>query len=855
MRRIISILAICLVLSDVMAQTQTNDVATDFIKAYETFMSDNYSQAIKEFKTIYETVSSKEDKAIVVQCLSSSYMCSGKYKEAESLLLNTISIFENESEKKTSSYRELLNSISLVYLELYNFKKANEYINEAKSLFEENLDFGDGYVRCLSIMSGIQLELGYKILGRMLIDAAVRQARSNYKRLNKEQMIESSLLFSNQTKTDLFKLQVIQYAQLLSNAAATYDRIGYVGDAVSLIKEAISVSSSVGVELVGCYGNLADLYMNKSNYREAITNYEKALNLVKSPRQFDELSMSLSLAKMFANDKDVAVVTLKNAEILRNHQQYAFTFLSESERQSYWENSGHDIPLQNYIYQQYGSDLHNGVIYDNLLYYKGLLLRTTNEFYDKLSKIGDQNMLNLHRSMLNIKALMITETDQLKINRFQHRCDSIEKILVDFVGQKENLTTTDVSWKDIQNKLKDSDVAIEFYCIPNIIISDNYIESKTEGSIYCAAILRNGYNCPKIFKLITSKDLELLIEESPYGSVELYNKIWKPLTPELKGVTNVYFSADRELHKLPLESLINEEGCSANSLWNMYRLSSTRELVMKKSEIQLKHFALFGGLNYNAKIKDIEDNLSRNGLRSISSEQNRIDSMPLSRVGMRYLPGTKVEVECIKNELQQNGDIAVNLYIGLDGTEERLKSLSGKDVNVIHLATHGFFFTKSEVDGQKGISALVKNKDRNTSALLRSGILMSGANHALIGETLPKNMEDGIATAQEISNLNYRNLDMVVLSACQSALGDINGEGVYGLQRGLKLAGVQSLLMTLWPVDDQATQMLMVEFYKNFLNGETKAKSLFKAQQYIKSQQGFEDPEYWAAFVLLDGLD
>lgn len=853
MKKTISILILCLWFSDAIAQT--NDISTAFIKANEAFVSGNYSQAINDLQIIYGTVSSKQDKAIVAQSLSTSYIKSGKYKEAESLLLATISSFENEYEKNSSSYRELLNSISLVYLELRNLNKASAYIQKAKDLFEENLDFGDDYVRCLSINAGIQIELGYKIVGRMLIDVALRQARSNYKKLNEEINVESDLMTFNQSEKIFYKYQVSQYAQILSNAAAAYDRMGYVGDAVSLIKEAISVSSSVGVELPFCYGNLAGFYLDKSNYREAISNYEKALNLTDSPYEFDRLSIFLSIAKMFANDKDVADITLKNAEILKTHQQYAFTFLSENERQSYWEDAGQYVPFQNYIYQQYGSDVHKGAIYDNLLYSKGLLLRTTNELYDRLLSIGNQHMMNLHRSMLNTKALMIKETDQSKINLLQHRCDSIDKILVDFVGQKESFSTTEISWKEIQNELKDSDIAIEFYWIPNIVITEKYIDSRMDGGIYCAAILKKGYKRPQIIKLVTSRELENLIEESPYGSVELYNKIWKPLTSELKDVSNVYFSASEDLHKIALESLMNEEGRTANSLWNIYRLSSTRELIMTKSEIQRKHYALFGGLNYNAEIEDIQDNLTRNGLRSVSSEFSRIDSIPFSRWGMRYLPGTKAEVESIKNELQMDKGSITNIYTGLDGTEELLKSLSSKDVNVIHLATHGYFWSKSEANEQKGISALVKNKDKNTSALLRSGILMSGANHALKGDALPKNMEDGIATAQEISNLNYRTVDLVVLSACQSALGDVNGEGVYGLQRGLKLAGVKSMLMTLWPVDDQATQMLMVEFYKNFLNGETKAKSLFKAQQYVKSQPGFEDPEYWAGFVLLDALN
>ena len=135
-----------------------------------------------------------------------------------------------------------------------------------------------------------------------------------------------------------------------------------------------------------------------------------------------------------------------------------------------------------------------------------------------------------------------------------------------------------------------------------------------------------------------------------------------------------------------------------------------------------------------------------------------------------------------------------------------------------------------------------------------SGLIMSGGNVAWSGKELPDGVLGGVLTADNIACLDLSETDMVVLSACQSALGDVNGEGVYGLQRGFKLAGVQSLLMTLWPVDDLATQVLMVEFYKNFLNGETKVKSLLKAQQYVKSQPGWEDPQFWAAFILLDGV-
>ena len=103
--------------------------------------------------------------------------------------------------------------------------------------------------------------------------------------------------------------------------------------------------------------------------------------------------------------------------------------------------------------------------------------------------------------------------------------------------------------------------------------------------------------------------------------------------------------------------------------------------------------------------------------------------------------------------------------------------------------------------------------------------------------------------------MNLGNVDMVVMSACQSGLGETSGEGVFGLQRGFKLAGANTLLMSLWKVDDEATQILMTEFYENYLSGKSKRESLLNAQKVVRESRGFEHPENWAGFILLDGLN
>ena len=135
---------------------------------------------------------------------------------------------------------------------------------------------------------------------------------------------------------------------------------------------------------------------------------------------------------------------------------------------------------------------------------------------------------------------------------------------------------------------------------------------------------------------------------------------------------------------------------------------------------------------------------------------------------------------------------------------------------------------------------------------------MAGAAAVFSGDPIPNNVDDGVLTAREISHLDLTSLDMLALSACETALGDTSGEGVFGLQRGFKKAGAQSILMSLWKVDDEATCLLMTEFYKNWVGGKkTKREALELAKQTVRShkEKGWDDPKYWAAFILLDGLE
>lgn len=209
--------------------------------------------------------------------------------------------------------------------------------------------------------------------------------------------------------------------------------------------------------------------------------------------------------------------------------------------------------------------------------------------------------------------------------------------------------------------------------------------------------------------------------------------------------------------------------------------------------------------------------------------------------------------------------ISTRLFTGTDGTEDSFKALSGKDINILHLSTHGMYVGPSIVEQTRkennfDFLKLLNNKNdpvKEDIVLTHSFLVMSYGNKLTHRETISNSSDDGILTAFEISYIDLSKVDLVVLSACETGLGDLDYGGIYGLQRGFKKAGVNTILMSLDKVDDEATKILMVEFYKNMMNGKSKHQSLKDAQKFLRQVENgkYDKPEYWASFILLDGLN
>ena len=394
------------------------------------------------------------------------------------------------------------------------------------------------------------------------------------------------------------------------------------------------------------------------------------------------------------------------------------------------------------------------------------------------------------------------------------------------------------SWKDIQAVLSEDEIAIEFI---------STTQEGYEGYIYSALIIDKNSKSPQLLTLLNDLD----IEDTPQL---LGEKIWDPIFNMYNHVRNIYFSPDLVLHAYPIEYLRDSENRILEK-FNMYRLSSTKELLKnRKNNIQGKA-VLYGGLEYN----QMADFALEEKTGTLPSLLRGISE----RGGFEPLYNTLDEVNNIR-DLLSSQNIATTLYVGNEGTEESFRKLSGMNIHILHLATHGMYIEPENVSLEKHrqnfdfLESLnnENNPVKEDVTLTHSFLVLSGGNK-LIQHSKVSGDDDGILTAKEISETDLKGVDLVVLSACESAFGDINHDGIYGLQRGFKKAGVNTILMSLGKVDDEATRILMVEFYRNLMSGKTKLQSLKDAQQYLREYENgkYDDPKYWASFIMLDGLN
>jgi CHAT domain-containing protein len=530
----------------------------------------------------------------------------------------------------------------------------------------------------------------------------------------------------------------------------------------------------------------------------------------------------------------------------------------------------------------------NDLNYNNTLFTKGFLLRTATGMRDAIYSSGNQVLIGQYEQLGNLRKEISTLQQKPDYNKeyvasLESRADSLDKALIQAsVAFRDLKADMSMTWHDVQKQLKPEDAAIEF------VSFSLYNKKWTDTTLYAALVLRKGMKSPVWIPLFNETELQACLKTSKdndasskrdelrnniiyrtftrlqeeHKGLELYKLVWEKLEKELQGVKNVYYSPSGLLHKVSFAAIpVNEADITGDNIttsgkyarlttlsdkYNMHLVTSTREIKRLKTEhpetwSPKDSVAIYGGLQYY---------LHEDTMRPVAEAYR---SSGTRGVSWSYLDGTEKEAKEVE-ALMREKSIKTTLFTGIYGNEESFKHLSGTKTKVILLSTHGFFL--SDVEHNRDLLQSLgggNQHDAVENPLLRSGLILSGGGTKWDepGRVTESGPEDGILTAEEVSRLNLTNTKLVVLSAGESGLGDVkNSEGVFGLQRAFKLAGVETIIMSLWQISDNATNLLIPTFFTEWLSGKTKHDAFKIAQTKVREK--FAAPYYWAAFVMLD---
>jgi CHAT domain-containing protein len=630
--------------------------------------------------------------------------------------------------------------------------------------------------------------------------------------------------------------------------------------------------------------SLARLYKDKGDYEKAETIYLEYIDILKKkpeedyPNHIVGLYDLAFLYKDMGNYEKAEPIYIEISQIEQSELIEIARDLPEQEL-NYFMGVFYDSQDQALSFAQLsGSKEIIPICFDNILFYKGFLLHTAVQTKQlALSDPASAEILNQIKTYKNSLAYLyaqpISDRDSVAVEELEAQVYELEEELVRTVagwGQ----ATKQVKWQQVQAALKPDEAAIEF-------VSYRFYEKKqiqTDSIIYAALALLPHTDSPQFIPLFEEKQLAALLqtEGKPkadfYNNLyaagakgdELYNLIWKPLEAFLPRDATVYFSPTGLLHRLHLAALPAPNGKTVATQWSLTQLNSTRQLVFPAAASNATTAALYGGIQYDESIEAAVNEPVNSEIASLGRgfDFSQTDST-LRGDTWGYLRWTEVEVETAAEMLQKNG-IQVNLKKGAAATETSLKALGSGNASprVLHIATHGYFFPDPQ--SEKVRSERVRSEEEeqmrdektfeiSENPMIRSGLVLAGGNHAWkTGKPLRAGREDGILTAYEISQMNLSNTELVVLSACETGLGDIQGnEGVYGLQRAFKIAGAKHLVMSLWQVPDFQTQAFMAAFYRHWLEDKMPVPEAFRAtQSELRAQYG--EAFYWAGFVLVE---
>ena len=555
----------------------------------------------------------------------------------------------------------------------------------------------------------------------------------------------------------------------------------------------------------------------------------------------------------------------------------AFMVSSSAERAALWDKYNHwlleTIPRMALRFEgeiDFGAEL-----YDIALFSKGLLMMSDNAMADLALKKGGDGIIKEGRQLKQLRLQLHSQLtsldldDIVNVDKTRSRIESVEHNLVQEVNRLGRWQSgLDVSWRDVKKQLKEGECAIEF-----LECGRPYLEN---GAII-ALVLSADSPSPVMRRICSRSDLSYSSSFKHCKTTEFYDAYWRRIEPCLGQARSIFFSPVGVLNIIPIEYCLVDSTESLFDKYEMYRLTSTRKLLErndKKKRIETAY--LYGGLDYRPDLLDIykanvdliKEGYVDNGTNGIDKDVV-VDESKYSSVKFKEDPelmyiykSTLASTLLLAEQLGRVG-CKTHLFTDFRGTEECFKGMSKKPIDILYVGTHGFTFTDSDYSNHYTFTYKKDWVDvtRDEMAMTLSGLLLSGASMAY-SPTIGRNgLEDGVITAAEVAQLNLEGVQLVHLSACETGLGKVTPEGVIGLQRGFKRAGVQAIITTLASVVSITSLYFDSVFYHALFsdgNGKKwKTPSIHAAftSSVKKQRSAYKDVEYWCPYVLIDALD
>lgn len=744
----------------------------------------------------------------------------GDFTNAESLFNQSIAVLERNDRAGSLSHAIVISNRALLYNELGQFEEAKRSIEDAivmadgeiRAKGRDNTSFqinkglihytaGD-YAKAEDIFRGI-LTLKEKRMGSNQTDYA-----------NVENYLAATLMASGKTE---------EVPGLLEDALRIFER-KYSSDHPAYIKTQHSLGR---YHLIS--GNLDVASKTLSGVNDSYSNFF-------GEKHPDYLSSLEDLAVVAWAMGDFQLAQARFKQVLDANltlvEKY-FGAMSEYEKSQYWAKVRPSI-LKFYAFAFERGQSNPELLSDAYTLHlktKGILLSASSKVRQQILSSSDEKLRKVYQEWIETKEKLLLyysyaksqlEEQEIDLLAIETKANQLEKDLNKIstaFAQSNKLPSTTIG--DIKQQLGSSDAAVEIIGYP--VFERRFTGEKNYAFLIVTADATN----PEVVIIEKGAELDTKYAKAYLNMVKLkaadkitYDKFWKPVDELLLGKKNVHLSLDGIYFQVNIGALQRPEGSFVSDEFRLHLYTSTRDIVKtEKNNTASKKASFFGFPNYGSK-----------GL-------------------VVPLPGTKIEIDEI-SKITRNSGFSTKVFLQDEATEANFKSVKGP--SLLHIATHGFFLPESTASEEKVFG--VEVSQANDNPLLRSGLMLANAEQTMDEATKGTEVNttnNGILTAYEVLTLDLKDTELVVLSACETGLGEIkSGEGVYGLQRSFQVAGAQTVVMSLWKVSDEATQKLMSSFYRNWMGGQPKEEAFYAAQKSLR--EAFPEPYYWGAFVMMN---